>query len=41
MSDSNFLPKVTKDEIDPKDSQEEKSERDRDLLENRPPHYED
>ena len=41
MGDSNILPKVTKDEVDPVDKKKEESERDRELLENRPPHHED
>ena len=40
MSDPNILPKVTKDEVDPRDKKKEESERDRELLENRPPHHE-
>jgi hypothetical protein len=41
MSDSNILPNVAKDEIDPKDKKSEESERERELLDNRPPHHED
>ena len=41
MSDSNILPKVTNDEVDPADAKKEACERDRELLENRPPHHQD
>jgi hypothetical protein len=41
MSDPNILPKVTSDETDPRDESENKSARDKEILENRPPHYED
>ena len=40
MSDSNILPKVRKDEVDPAESKREESERNRELEENRPPHHE-
>jgi len=41
MSDPNILPKVTSDEVDPSDESDNKKARDREILENRPPHYED
>ena len=40
MSDPNILPKVTSDEIDPKEKLEDANSRDRDLEDNRPPHHE-
>jgi hypothetical protein len=40
MSDPNILPKLTKDEIDPRDEDIEERERNRELEENRPPHHE-
>ena len=41
MSDPNILPKVTSDEVDPSDAVDSKKSRDQEILENRPPHYED
>ena len=41
MSDPNILPKVTSDEVDPSDESDNKKAREKELLENRPPHYED
>ena len=41
MSDPNILPKKTKDEMDPSDELDNKKSRDSEILENRPPHYED
>ena len=40
MSDPNILPKLTKDEADPRDEDIEERERNRELEENRPPHHE-
>ena len=40
MSDPNILPKLAKDEIDPRDEESEERERNRELEESRPPHHE-